>query len=164
MISQADLDGTLCIRDMESGSLRELDSGSVRVSYPRWSPDGRSLFAISWGKGKRFAYRIDVTSGKSTVIAEDLRLNYGSWPMWSWTLDGKSFYQTDGRGQTNLVRTEIETGRKTEISIPENSYTATLSPNGEQFAFSVIRWNRDPFSKTIHVIQSAVERHVCWWN
>lgn len=78
----------LRIRDMETGSTRELVTDAGGVTYPKWSPDGRSILAIGWGKRWQQAVRIDPESGKSSVVvASDGTRWWLNWPGWSWSPD-----------------------------------------------------------------------------
>lgn len=142
-------DGVIGVFDVETGTVREIVPDAGRVSAPRWAPGGRSLFAISWALSKRLVYRIDGDSGKSTTIAEGVGAIYNT-PMWSWAPDGKTFYQQ--RGLTNITRWNVDSGDKQEILIPRNSFTAVLSPDGQQFAFSVTATNSGTFVRTIYVM------------
>ncbi|MBI2949392.1 MAG: PD40 domain-containing protein [Verrucomicrobia bacterium] len=142
-------DGFIRIRNMETGAIQELSTDAGRVSFPQWAPDGKSVFAISYRPSRR-AYRIDKESGKSAVLWEKLTsLWYGSWPVWSWSPDGRSFYQQKGR--KIMTRHDVDTSAKLDSPIPQNSFSTVLSPTCEQLVFSVTKTNGSSLSRTINV-------------
>jgi Tol biopolymer transport system component len=146
----ATADGFIRIRDMETGAIRELPTDAGRVSFPKWSPDGKSIYAVAYHPPDAPAYRIDAASGKSTNFWADLTsLWYGSWPVWSWAPDGKSFYQQNGF--TKVTRHDIETGAKQDFPIPVNRNSTVVSPNCELLAYSVTKTNGSVLSRTINV-------------
>lgn len=53
----------ICVRDAESGEVRELASKLDRVVSARWSPDGRSLLASARVENDFLICRIDVETG-----------------------------------------------------------------------------------------------------
>ncbi|MBI4660876.1 MAG: PD40 domain-containing protein [Verrucomicrobia bacterium] len=142
-------DGFIRIRNMETGAIRELSTDAGRVSFPHWSPDGKSVFAIAYRPSRR-AYRIDIESGKSAVLWEKLTsLWYGSWPVWSWAPDGKSFFQQ--KGPKIMTRHDVDTSAKLDSPIPQNSFSTVLSPTCELLVFSVTETNGSSLSRTINV-------------
>lgn len=135
---------------MKTGIVRELLTDAGRISFPRWSPDGRTIDALAYHPGKSPVYRIDVESGKSAIIWGDLpSLWLLSWPVWTSSPDGKFFYQQSA--PELLVECEIATGQKKQIPIPWNNHTTVLSPNCQQIAFSVERNSEKSVSTLIKV-------------
>lgn len=143
-------DSLICIRDIETGNVRELSTNAGYVAFPQWSPDARSLLALGLRSEGGFACRIEAESGKSTVIAKDgLSIILNAWPMWSWTTDSKSFYNQSS--MKTITRHDLDTGGRTEFPIPRNIYSSVLSPNCEQIAFSTSTKTSNVVVRTIHV-------------
>lgn len=93
---------------------------------------------------------------KSSVIWDNVTsLWHGTWPVWSWSADGKSFYQpklTRRKGFTALVRHDLDTSATNEFPIPENWNSTILSPNCEQVAFSITKTNGNSLTRTVNVV------------
>ncbi|MBI4661042.1 MAG: PD40 domain-containing protein [Verrucomicrobia bacterium] len=130
--------GTILIRDITAGTVRELSSDATTLSFPHWSPDGRSLFALSYRAEDSKAVRIELENGKSTELGGE-SVWYNVWPAWSWTLDGKAYYRQEGNQA--IVRRDLETGEKTKTRIPANRWSSALSPDCKLIAFSVTATN-----------------------
>lgn len=145
----------ICIRNIETGTVRELSTQPGYVTFPQWSHDGRHLFALGLREGGVYVYKIGLESGDSSVITsgDGLALITNVWPMWSWAPDRKSFYiQTSWK---SMVRHDVVADGKKEISIPSNDYTIGLSPDGEQFVFSVTRKVSKSVTRTINVMPAS---------
>ena len=70
--------------DTETGKSKQFTSGSGKDSYPRWSPDGRSLLFLSAGRepeSKSQLYVINVQGGEAQLIT-DLESSVSN-PQWS---------------------------------------------------------------------------------
>lgn len=150
----ASFNGFIRIRDMETGNIRELSTDAGRVSSPRWAPDGQSIVAQAYHPPKVPVYRISVESGKLAVLWKDDQ-TFGRFGWGIWSPDGKSIYQPKGTnrysGYTLLVQHDLmNTSGTKEFPIPQN-WDATLSPNCEQFVFSVTKRNGNSLSRTINV-------------
>ena len=140
----------LRIRDMQTGSTREIVADAGGVTYPKWSPDGQSILAIGWGESWHQAVRIDPESGESSVVvASDGTGWWQNWPGWNWSPDGKSFYRQSDR--ETLTRHDLDTGQSKEISIPRNLSMAVLSPDCEHFVYSTTTADANGVSRTINI-------------
>lgn len=145
----------LCVRSTESGEVRELVSKLDRVSWVRWSPDGRSLLAAGQHPTREFGkFRIDIHTGDFKSIVKN---TYG-WPA-AWSRDGKAvlYHQLDSAtNRSFIVVRDLETGQEKELhSLAKgSSYYAgglALSRDGRQLAFEV----SESGSKIIKVIPAA---------
>ncbi|MBI2948868.1 MAG: PD40 domain-containing protein, partial [Verrucomicrobia bacterium] len=155
--------GVLCIRDMESGTERDVQSDTGPVAHPRWSPDGRYVFARGYSQGRATLLRIDVQSGKSTLVLRESALNYAPSPF-ELAADGKSFYYQPAslKGFSNLgspiVRHDMESGAETRIHPATNSWMAPWapSPDGKSIAFRGA-WGKRSFDETfdLNVISTS---------
>jgi Tol biopolymer transport system component len=131
----------ICVRDSESGEVRELASKLDRVVYARWSPDSRSLLALAeYPNGGFGPIRIDVQTGDFERV--ELKHPLG-WPG-AWSRDGKVifYYRWNNAPKTaSIVAHDLATGQEKELySIAESSHYCSgvaLSRDGQQFAFPV---------------------------
>jgi beta-lactamase regulating signal transducer with metallopeptidase domain/Tol biopolymer transport system component len=147
-------DGVIGIRHIETGAIRELDFVAPRLSFPHWSKDDKSIHALSYSSGQGLAYRIDLDAKQATVIAKGRTLLYDAWPLWSWTPDGKSFFQWRGSKAT-FVRFDIESGQETNVEIPggAGAYSCALSPDCKQLLRSVSKKNEaGEVTRTIMIV------------
>jgi Tol biopolymer transport system component len=130
----------ICARDSETGEVRELASRLDRVSWVRWSPDGRSLLAPASVDGGFPLCRIDVQSGGF----ECMDLKSLGWEG-AWSADGKAIFYCRGWSGTpktaSIVARDIATGQEKELhSVTEPSHYfagVALSPDGRQLALAV---------------------------
>jgi Tol biopolymer transport system component len=137
----------ICVRDAESGEVRELASKLERVVSARWSPDGRSLLARASVKDDGFPIcRIDVQTGDFERVVQKA---LGTPPIWS--RDGKAifYYRWNNTAKTaSIVARDLATGQEKELySVVESSMFwsgVALSRDGQQLAFAV----RDPETRS----------------
>lgn len=132
----------ICVRDMESGDVREVPSKLERMVDPRWSPDGQYLFVIAQQPAGEFSpFRIDLLTGDFERL--DLKAPVG-WGF-AWSPDGKAFFYhrgDNGRTKTTLIVVrDLVTGQERElfgVAEPSN-YRAgvALSRDGRHVAFAV---------------------------
>lgn len=128
-------DGVIGIRDVESGAVRELDSITPRLSFPHWSNDGKSIYALSYSSGQCFAYQISVDTSQAKIVMKGASLVYNSWPLWSWSPDGNSFYQR----RNKFVRFDILTGATNEFEIQGSGGSTVFSPECKHLVCSVTK-------------------------
>ena len=146
----------LCVRSMETGELSELASKLDRISWVRWSPDGRSLLAGARHSGGFGIYRIDVRTGEFSRITD---WNLGGPAVWSG--DGKAIihlWQDAAAKASSIMVRDLETGRQREIhSIANSSHfyasRLALSRDGRQLAFALAETQSQ--SKVLKVMPAA---------
>ena len=130
----------ICVRDSEGGEVRELTSKLNRVSWVRWSPDGRSLLAPASVDGGFPLCRIDVQTGDF----ECMELKSLGWEG-AWSADGKAIFYYRGWSGTpkaaSIVARDLATGQEKELhSVTEPSHYfagVALSRDGRQLALAV---------------------------
>jgi Tol biopolymer transport system component len=129
----------LCVYSPESGEARELrpEAEFAYFSYPRWTPDGRSVLLMAEDAEKGWgAYKVDVQTGNTTLLIQK-EDEAGVWcPVV--TLDGKSvFYIRETSDELYEIRMRhIGTGNEREFyrTPPYDNNTIALSPDGERLA------------------------------
>jgi Tol biopolymer transport system component len=147
----------ICVRDMESGEVRELASKLERIVRARWSPDGRSLLVGAQHPAGEFGpFRIDLRTGNFERVDLKAPLGWG----WAWSPDGKVlFYHQGSKGAKTLsiVARDLATGEERQVhSVPEPSHYCAglaLSRDGRQLAFAVR--DAQSGSKTLQVVPAA---------
>lgn len=130
----------ICVRDTESGEVRELASELDGIVAVRLSPDGRSLLARARVDDSFPICRIDVQTGNFERV--NLRSPLG----WAgaWSRDGKAifYYRWNNAAKTaSIVAHDLTGGQEKELySIAESSHYCSpvaLSRDGRQLAFAV---------------------------
>ena len=110
----------ICVRDVESGEVRELASKLNRVVWVRWSPDGRSLLAPASVDGGYPLCRIDVQTG----AFECMDLKTLGWEG-AWSADGKAIFYCHWDNATktaSIVMRDLATGQEKALhSVAEPS-------------------------------------------
>jgi Tol biopolymer transport system component len=132
----------ICVRDAESGEVRELASKLDRVVSVRWFPDGRSLLAAAEHPSGEFGpFRIDVQTGDFERVNLQSPLGWGA----AWSPDGKTifYHQWNNTAKTaSILARDLATGQEKELySVAEVSYHfcagVALSRDGQQLTFAV---------------------------
>jgi Tol biopolymer transport system component len=130
----------LCIYSLESGEMRELslEAGFRYFTFPRWTPDGRSI--LLWvdraktGRGRY--YKVNAETGKATLLIQEKDEAPAWCPLIS--LDGKSvFYiQETSKEFYQIIMRDIQTGEDREFyrMPPYDNNTIALSPDGQRLA------------------------------
>ncbi|MBK5292141.1 MAG: PD40 domain-containing protein [Acidobacteriia bacterium] len=146
--------GKLVVLTGEQAVVHNLDFGVSRGTGASWSSDGRSLFMP--GIDPRGSpdnveqlYRVDVASGRSTVVPirqmVNTKLRVGrSFPVL--TKDNRQAYASRSG---HLFRVNVTTGETEEKDIfqwtePEILYSLALSPDGQTLAFGLPGKNSRP--------------------
>jgi Tol biopolymer transport system component len=126
----------MCVRDSESGEIRELPSKLDRIVDARWFPDARSvLVAAEHPSGKFGPFRIDVQTGDFTPV--DLKpLGWGV----AFSPDGKTLFYHSAK-TASIVARDLTTGREKVLYTIAKSlhYCAgvTISRDGQMLVFAV---------------------------
>jgi Tol biopolymer transport system component len=129
----------ICVRDTESGEVRELASRLNRVAWVRWSPDGRYLLAAASVDGGFPICRIDVQTGAFERVVP----NALGWPA-VWSPDGRAIffnkYNKTAKALSVVARDLGASQEKELFSVADPSYYCAglaLSGDGRQLAFAV---------------------------
>jgi len=152
----------LCIRSMETGKEREILPKLRGFSYPRWSPDGRSILVFGSDKNRRQGlYLIDAQTGDITFIVQNepgaVIKDY------EWSPDGKAIFYTETNRTKKAYRIllyDLETRKEKELyqttfpTAASNFYLA-LSPDGQQLAFATTDQSLTSFFERLKVMPAA---------
>lgn len=147
-------DGVIGIRDIESGAIRELNSVTPRVSFPHWSNDGKSIYALSWSSGQRLLYRIGVGTSQTAIVTQGAPYWLNVWPLLSWAPDGKSLYHYADKHNA-FKRVDVDTGKTVEFEIPSagDCSFSVFSPDGKHLVRSLTtKDSKDTVVRTIRVM------------
>jgi Tol biopolymer transport system component len=108
------------ILDVKTGEVSSVP-GSQGIYSPRWSPDGRTLAAMT--SNSRSLLLFDFQTRKWTEIAK------GTFGWLTWSRDGQYVYMTDGTGKGAVLRARIS-DHKLERVIDLKNFVATGQGGG----------------------------------
>ena len=132
-VSDATGQKELYLMDYDGDNVRRVSSDRSLLLYPRWSPDGKDIVAVSYLHGKPHICRIGVAQGSRTFVSSFPGLNAGA----SYNPDGKSLALTLSKdGNPEIYRLDLEDGsahRLTRDNAVDSS--PTWSPDGTRIAF-----------------------------
>jgi Tol biopolymer transport system component len=140
----------LIIRSLDSGEERVLISGSnsQQIYAPAWSPDGKTIVcnAVHVGKSLESVIAVDVASGKSKVIFDDIIQIFGGL---KWMPDGSGLLGFESARSWNFSRSQIAflsypSTKLFPITRDTNSYSdLSVAASGRVLAsvLSEGRWN-----------------------
>lgn len=125
----------LCIYSFETGKVREL-SFKPNVSFPRWSPDGKSILVKATVGTGGDIYKIDAQTGDITPF---IKKKDGEYIHSAQILpDGKLVIYAKADENTKLCHIllcNLETGEEKELDrVPSDNHSITLSPDGKRLA------------------------------
>ncbi|MEK6759273.1 MAG: Tol-Pal system beta propeller repeat protein TolB [Deltaproteobacteria bacterium] len=120
----ADYDGKNAIQITRNGSTN---------LFPQWAPDGKSVIYVSYKKRFPFLYRLDLATGKDTVISSRPGVNIGA----RFSPDGTKIALTlSGPKSPELNLLDLKTGGYTRLT---DNYAIDISPawsaDGSALAF-----------------------------
>lgn len=132
---------TIIVRSMQTGESREIRPRHVRVSAPRWSPDGRRWLVTGADRDAR--NRLDLIDVRTTET-KPLREFGGdtvccNW--YDWSPDGKTiYYKADYYTQSWLAAMDVETGNerilyKVKQPLFITGVWSDVSPDGKDLVF-----------------------------
>ncbi len=144
----------LCIRSDQTGEEREVPLPIESFWKMHWSVDNTAVFATMYDKTNQGLFKIDVQTGKLTLLARSgwsnsLIKNFAVSP------DGKSVYYTNFQWTEKLVtiiRHNLETGQEKEVyrkAAPPDIGDMAISPDGNYLSFSTA----DSITNKGHVIR-----------
>jgi Tol biopolymer transport system component/beta-lactamase regulating signal transducer with metallopeptidase domain len=134
----------LCIRSLETGQEQEFPSKLMRMTDPKWSPDGNSILiaGMDYNINRYGNYQVDPKTGIFTPIllpSKDFRFNSHEW-----SHDGESYFL--GRSSvknkhSQIMLREIKSGKEKEIyHLPRlERFSLACSPDGKWLAFINMR-------------------------
>ena len=108
----------------------------MRVSSPRWSPDGRSIaYTVTDDAGTTGIHIFDTQSGKDRPLFSGRFTS--AWPVWS--RDGRHIlYVSDESGVFNIFAWSLDEGKIYQIShLLTGALQPDLSPDGRTVVFSL---------------------------
>ncbi len=104
-------------------------------SFPRFSPDGKTIAFVGNYDGNRDIYTLPLAGGIPTRVTHHPSAESLS----DWTPDGKLLFLTNGMAglarQTQLFTVDAEGGLPQQLPVPYGGYGA-ISPNGEWLAYT----------------------------
>lgn len=148
----------LCVRSEQTGEEREIPIPVDSLWKMHWSADSTAVFATMGGKAAQGLFRIDIQTGKQTLLArsgwsDSLIKDFAVSP------DAKSVYYANFQWVKKLVtviRYSLETGQETEVyrkaAAPDIGYM-TISPDGKYLSFSTADDTGAPF--VIRILPTA---------
>jgi Tol biopolymer transport system component len=134
----------LCIRSLETGQEQEFPSKLMRMTEPKWSPDGNSILiaGMDYNINRYGHYQVDLKTG---IFMPVLPASKGfALYCHEWSSDGKSFFlsRTSRKDrQTQIILREIKSGKEKEIyHLPRlERFRLACSPDGKWLAFINMR-------------------------
>ncbi len=138
----------LYVMDYDGDNMRRISTDRSLMLYPRWSPDGKDLVAVSYLRSKPNICRIDVARGTRQFISTFPGLNAGA----SFSPDGKSLALTLSKdGNPEIYVLNLSSGRAQRLTKDRAvDSSPTWSPDGKRIAFASVRdGNEDIYAADI---------------
>jgi Tol biopolymer transport system component len=130
------------VRELPSGTPRQLTRGEGSDVGPVWSPDGGTLAFLRIGEGRTACIVIPADGGVERKVAESGPAADAGQPLpaVSWTPDGKSLAVVQsGDKLPSISLVAIDTGKVQPITTPpdgsQGDSTPAISPTGSTLAF-----------------------------
>ncbi|MEO5341386.1 MAG: Tol-Pal system beta propeller repeat protein TolB [Magnetococcus sp. MYC-9] len=133
-VSQKGNTKRLATMDQDGANLVELTHGEHLVLTPRYSPDGDSLFYLSYATGAPRIFRLDLLGGTNTQQGDYGGLNSAP----SWSPDGKRMAFTSSMdGNPRIYVKDVGGGQPTPLTDSASIDTSpSWSPDGRQIVFN----------------------------
>ena len=133
-------DGDLWVVPKVGGTARRVTSDDGPESYPKFSPDGRTIAFMASYDGGSDLYRLDLTAG----LPERITYHPGREMLSEWTPegDGLLFYSGEVAGNRRapkVMQVSAEGGQPDALPVPWGTYAA-IDPTGTWLAYT-------PFSR-----------------
>jgi Tol biopolymer transport system component len=132
----------LCLRPDNATEERELPLAIQSFWHLHWSADGRAVFATAADKENQGLFKIDVQTGKLTLVAQS---SSGSIiKAFAVSPDGKAVFYGHFQWEKKLLtinRHDLETGLEKEIyrqAAPPDITGLALSPDGKHLSFCTL--------------------------
>ena len=128
-------DGALWRARSDGTQQLQLTFPPLRVTNPRWSPDGKRILFVSRPAGKLpKLYTISLDGGNAEPIASELHAQTSA----TWSADGNFiFYGRDPLGENQdifLYRVDTRSGHVEKIPGADNLFAPLCSPDGRYLA------------------------------
>jgi Tol biopolymer transport system component/DNA-binding winged helix-turn-helix (wHTH) protein len=128
-------DGTLWRARTDGTQQLQLTFPPLRVTNPRWSPDGKRILFVSRPAGKLpKLYTISLDGGNADPITSELHAQTSA----TWSSDGNFiFYGRDPLGENqdvSLYRVDVRNGHAEKVVDADNLFAPLCSPDGRYLA------------------------------
>ncbi|HSC25930.1 MAG TPA: hypothetical protein VLD67_01575, partial [Vicinamibacterales bacterium] len=135
--SRSEVDGTWHIWTMpaEGGAARQLTSGEAGEVYPRYAPDGQTLFFHTWNAPRRIA-RLPLGERIPTLLSFDSQQGEAFADV---SPDGRSIAFTRPDGDAERIYIASIDGGPARLLSPSAGTVPRWSPDGSRLAFSANR-------------------------
>jgi Tol biopolymer transport system component len=132
----------LCLRPDKATEERELPLAIQSFWHLHWSADSRAVFATAQDKENQGLFKIDIQTGKLTLVAQS---GLGSIiKAFAVSPDGKAVFYghfQSGKKLLTIVRHDLETGLEKEVyrqAAPPDITGLALSPDGKRLLFCTL--------------------------
>lgn len=128
--------GDIWVAPRDGGMASPLASPPGQESFPRFSPDGKTIAFVGNYDGNRDLYTIPVTGGIPTRVT----YHPGAETLSDWTPDGRLLFLTNafaGLGrQSQLFTVSAEGGMPRQVPVPYAGF-GSISPDGSTLAYTL---------------------------
>lgn len=144
--------GQLFVRDVETGSERQLTAGPFSHFAPAWSPDGRTIAYVSMSVNPLSSAWMEMIAPDGTGgrrLGSDLYAPFAP----SWSPDSKRLVASGGTIGSNVIVVDAETGARVRTLIrDELSGSADWSPDGRWIVYA--GWRGNPPEEGLYVMDA----------
>ena len=158
-------DAQLFIADLAGGEPRAITSGGVRWSFPRFTPDGRTLLALVEETGANVynATRLAAFSwpdlGRHRIVSGEIDRSVGTYAV---TPDSRRIYFTaEDSGREKLFSVALTGGKVTEaFAAGEGSYTNVTIPQRAGSFTMYANWESASAPAEVAYLNAQTDRHM----